>query len=604
MVNETENSDPAVQNDHGVKRRGLLRFGTLITALTGASAASAIAANSASAAPGDKNPSNTYVPLAEKGSPSGVATLDAAAKILPAQLPDLSTAILGQLGTDAANPTGILVTTVGSEIERPGSPANAALAKRDALNILDFGVVRGTNISQTAAIRAALDANTGKAFYFPPGDYRLDTELVIGRANSLILANGARLYAGAPMTTLITYFWNDIGYAEDKGITGNGWLLDGNLNAKRILSLGKVIRFTLSGGNFRDGINRGLVTEAGLGAELIASDLRFFNSGTTNVTDNIAIEANMGDSHFRDIIMRNCTVAVKDTSANRWNRVHPWISQDTQANPQMTCRYPTSIAFDLTGSSDVTECVSDTYRIAYKIRSNGTAFTSPPRMLNSRAMWAADPILPAALALANPAYVIDNSDGVGVISDRLTFAGHKGAPGTFLLGPTTNLDTSRTKAQGYIRGAQGNTADSMDYNGGIQQGTRTFTPTLYGSLGTGTHIYNFRSGRMVVNEDEVTYYVRINAALDSTIAFQGALRVGDIPLPLGATNLRDGAGVVGYAVNLQVASAMIFGSTAPYISIFAPPTTTGTSEVDVASQSLRGKVVDIMLRITATHFKS
>jgi hypothetical protein len=47
--------------------------------------------NSAHAAPGDKTSPNTYVPMAEKGSPSGVATLDAEAKILATQLPDLST---------------------------------------------------------------------------------------------------------------------------------------------------------------------------------------------------------------------------------------------------------------------------------------------------------------------------------------------------------------------------------------------------------------------------------------------------------------------------------------------------------------------------------
>jgi hypothetical protein len=61
-----------------------------MSALTGAFAMSAMSANEAQAAPGDKTSPNSYVPLAEKGSPSGVATLDDNAKILPAQLPDLS----------------------------------------------------------------------------------------------------------------------------------------------------------------------------------------------------------------------------------------------------------------------------------------------------------------------------------------------------------------------------------------------------------------------------------------------------------------------------------------------------------------------------------
>jgi hypothetical protein len=80
------------QNDPVVKRRGLLRFGTLITAFTGASAFSALGANSAAqAGPGDKNPPNTYVPIAEKGAPSGVAVLDVNSKVPLSQLPDLST---------------------------------------------------------------------------------------------------------------------------------------------------------------------------------------------------------------------------------------------------------------------------------------------------------------------------------------------------------------------------------------------------------------------------------------------------------------------------------------------------------------------------------
>lgn len=235
-----------------------------------------------------------------------------------------------------------------------------------------FGVSAGTTPSQTATIKAPLDANEGEAFYFPPGDYRLDTGLVIGKSNGLVLSEGTRIYAGAPMTTLITYLKDSRGFTEDKSITGSGWLMDGNLMADRILSIGKVIRFSLIGGNFKDGIKRGLVTEAGLGAELFAEDLRFYNSGFTNVTDNIAIESKMGDSHYRNIIVRDWTTAFKDTSANRWDRCHLWISQDVTGNTQMTSRYPSSIGFDLTGASDLQACVTDTYRYAYKLRTNGT----------------------------------------------------------------------------------------------------------------------------------------------------------------------------------------------------------------------------------------
>lgn len=88
---------PASETPAGLKRRGLLRFGTLVTALSGASAISALRASGAHAAAGDKTPPNAYVPLAEKGTASGVATLDTESKIPPMQLPDLSSTYEPQL---------------------------------------------------------------------------------------------------------------------------------------------------------------------------------------------------------------------------------------------------------------------------------------------------------------------------------------------------------------------------------------------------------------------------------------------------------------------------------------------------------------------------
>lgn len=81
---------PGSDTRHVLKRRGVLRFGTLFTAFTGAAAISSLRLDDARAAPGDKNPPNAYVPTAEKGAASGVATLDTAARIPATQLPDLS----------------------------------------------------------------------------------------------------------------------------------------------------------------------------------------------------------------------------------------------------------------------------------------------------------------------------------------------------------------------------------------------------------------------------------------------------------------------------------------------------------------------------------
>ena len=74
-----------------MQRRRLLRFGTWLAALSSASALTAASAESARA---ETSTSPTiYLPITEKGSPSGVASLDMNAKLLTTQLPDLSSTI-------------------------------------------------------------------------------------------------------------------------------------------------------------------------------------------------------------------------------------------------------------------------------------------------------------------------------------------------------------------------------------------------------------------------------------------------------------------------------------------------------------------------------
>ncbi|MEV7135674.1 glycosyl hydrolase family 28-related protein [Arthrobacter sp. NPDC093128] len=143
MVIEIGNIDqPVPPTDTGVRRRGLLSFGTLMAAFTGASAVAALGASSAQAAPGDK-----YVPIAEKGAPSGVAALDSGAKIPPSQLPDLS-----------ATFSRLILAPVNVK----DAPFNAA----------------GDGITNdTAAIQAAL--NTGRNVYIPGGRYSITSSLVM-----------------------------------------------------------------------------------------------------------------------------------------------------------------------------------------------------------------------------------------------------------------------------------------------------------------------------------------------------------------------------------------------------------------------------------------
>lgn len=72
------------------RRRDLFRIGTLITAFTGTSAISALGATTAHAAAEGRTLEAKYVPVAEKGTASGVATLDVGCKVPFDQIPDLS----------------------------------------------------------------------------------------------------------------------------------------------------------------------------------------------------------------------------------------------------------------------------------------------------------------------------------------------------------------------------------------------------------------------------------------------------------------------------------------------------------------------------------
>lgn len=163
MVSEIRNRKPSASEPHvDLKRRGLLRFGTLLTAFSGVTA---LGATSAHAAPGDKNTPNTYVPLIEKGAASGVATLDNASKIPLGQIPDLSMTFVRKGAT--------------------------------RLNVKDFGAVgndvaddHGAILEAYKAARAAAANGTSSEVYFPAGTYKVSSDLNIDASDIEFVGDG------------------------------------------------------------------------------------------------------------------------------------------------------------------------------------------------------------------------------------------------------------------------------------------------------------------------------------------------------------------------------------------------------------------------------
>lgn len=190
-----------------VQRRGLFKFGTLAAAFTGASAISAMGANGAQAAAGDKNPPNSYVPVAEKGAASGVATLDTESKIPAAQLPDLSANYVGK----------------------------AKLAQL-IINVKDYGAAGDGVSDDTAAVRAAIDAAPkGATVYYPPGTYKITAGLTV-TTPGLRFSAGSRDYGTVikcttPGVTILTVkatqFINDVTLIGDGGTQGAGATVNG-----------------------------------------------------------------------------------------------------------------------------------------------------------------------------------------------------------------------------------------------------------------------------------------------------------------------------------------------------------------------------------------
>lgn len=451
------------------------------------------------------------------------------------QYQELLTQLVGQyvsVGPDVVR--GTLLSGETFDIYVKGYVDRELVRKNEIVrNIVDYGVARNSGSDQTPAIRAALDAYPRETFYFPPGNYRLNTPLVIEKENSLIL-DDAVLFAGQTMDTMVTYIHNNGThlYTEDKRIIGG--LFDGQNKAKTLLSLNKLMRFSLRGSTFRDGINRGIVT-GNVGAEIFANDLRFYNTLATNFADNVAIESRMGDCHYTDVVIRDWTVGV-DTYGSKWTRVHPWIGPDYQAAPHATYRYPLSRAFIAYGGATFTDCFSDCYRYSFTARNRPNAsYTQSPILRNCFASINSN-TLPIDVASANQGYALVNSDGVGFNCDNLVVSGHPNDYFGFLSGGLSRLSIRNTFSQYKV-------ADASDYSlvkvgttqyvSAVKIAVETFTSQLSdgitGSLSTNSCRYSARADGTV----------QVNMVLSGNVSGNGSDPLGfTVPLPAGFISLR------------------------------------------------------------------
>lgn len=354
MAREYENNRQAVpQSAAGVKRRGLLHIGTLLSALTGASALSSMGADSAHAASGDKPSPNTYVPIAEKGSPSGVASLDMNATIVPTQLPDLS-------GTYAQK-------------------------SRRAKSVKDFGAIGDGRANDTAAIQAVLDG--GGHVFFPMGSYKVTATLIVPGNAEVNIHTGARVFAGAAIAGAI--FKTPANFVRSIQFTGGGVIDCAELADTGIhLFWFAHVRIT----NLRidsarvHGIKLGDAASGGRSAEAVIHGIHIFRLAPNQIPPvgnwGIFVE-NSGDHSISQVVIQSYRTGVFMASGtSSLHDVHVW--HDPACGVHDT-------SFEDNGSGNVySNCYADTPG-SYGFRM---------RAFNSRIM--------NCMVYLNPAYANDN----------------------------------------------------------------------------------------------------------------------------------------------------------------------------------------------------
>lgn len=547
---------------------------------------------------------------------------------------------------------------VGEQLETPGTPPNLAIAKRDERNVLDYGVERGTTASQTTALKAALEAHPGDSFYFPPGDYRFDTPVLVTANNSLRLADGARLYAGAAMDTLIDYdsaaaSAND--YAQDKFIVGRG-TIDGALLANKALAIGSVIRFSLGRGlTVQDGRNRGVLLKP-TGAEVIGHDLRVHNTGTTNshktptvttASGSTTVTAASGTFEASDVgspilgsgIPHGAVITAFTSSSS------VTISAAATASATVAATVLTNIAIEANmGDCRFSHVITRDCTVGIWDRRGNTWFDVQPWIgttaqltvrypVSVAFLLAADSTLIApyadtcrtsyriatagvfarirmtvprvfcntgnltnALAAASPGICFDLTDGAAEVNVvDPRLQGHGVTGHAFTAGATTRFN---------CRHASGNVSNLADWRRGVRLGTISFSPTVIGATVAGSQDYTAggtggaRSGSLIVSGDGIaTWRVLVKCTLDAAIS--GKLRVTDLPLPTGATAVSNSAGAVGFSKGVDANGVIGWvTTTAAALTVLLQKYAAGAAAEPEAGP-LAGTIVEVWFTIQA-----
>lgn len=467
--------------------------------------------------------------------------------------------------------------------------ARYVVTEKQGLNLLDY-VDSGTMEDQSAAVLQALADHPGAPFWLPaPGTVRCDQPLLVTTGNGLTV--DGRIYAAAAMPTLLD--WDNGAasagaYAQDRFLVGKG-VVDANLLADEAIAIGSVLRFTLGEGlTVKDPVRRGIHLRPA-GAEVMGGGIRLHNTGTANVGDNIAIESEQGDVQLSDIVSRDFTVGLKDTGGGTWTDFHPWIG----TSAQLAARYPTSCAFVLGKTSLLVNPYADTYR--YGFRSAAPSGYAQSRVTNPK-FYCNTTNLTNPLAAANPGAVYDLADGglmdVGGVA---FYSGHGTTPYALTQGSAARF----SHTPDYVNGVPGGVTGLGHFRRGVRLGASSFNPTVFASVSGGLATASTLTGLMSVQDGLVTYVVRCVGVVASS-GVSGNLRVGAIPIPAGASDVKIGAVSVTTSTGVDANGGNGGGVTVAPVTIRPTKSLAGvTTEVNLGS--LMGASIEFTLTLTAEY---
>lgn len=226
-------------------------------------------------------------------------------------------------------------------------------------------------------IQRAIDAAANGVLFIPKGIYEISSPLFINSYTSIELHPSAIIRAVSELDFMLTYDGFCQTNTEDGMYNGyrlNLFIKGGVFDANGLadcMHIANACHFTLSDITYLNPKHIGLMTGEG-GYELIASNL-YVRSYMSGLAGNTAFCVKMGDSHFTDCIVVDCTVGFEIYGgSSRFTRCHVWGGPVMKDSESRISEYlENSVAFKILTSDGnehtLRDCYADTSEIGFEI---------------------------------------------------------------------------------------------------------------------------------------------------------------------------------------------------------------------------------------------